>query len=55
MRMSGSLAPGIVLVVDDSPMSREVVAHALWRAGLTVVEAADGARAWASMQSVRPA
>ena len=42
------------MIVDDSPLFREAVAHALKRAGIDSVAAADGAEAWAAMEAVRP-
>jgi DNA-binding response OmpR family regulator len=45
---------GDVLVVDDEPMVREVVARYLERDGLAVHEAADGGEAMAWLASHRP-
>ena len=45
---------GEVLVVDDEPMVREVVARYLERDGLRVHEAADGDRAMAWLSANRP-
>jgi two-component system cell cycle sensor histidine kinase/response regulator CckA len=40
------LPAGVVLVVDDDPDVRWIVARALREAGYTVFEAIDGADAW---------
>src|SRR5690606_6428414 len=42
-----------VLVVDDDPHIRELVRHFLQQEGLTVHEAADGAEALATVESVK--
>lgn len=42
---------GKVLVVDDEPMVRETLAHALSRIGLLAVEACDGMQALAEFQA----
>lgn len=42
-----------ILVVDDEPMVREVVARYLQRDGMTVIEAADGSEALAALASHR--
>jgi DNA-binding response OmpR family regulator/DNA-binding CsgD family transcriptional regulator len=53
-RMSRSLAPDIVLVIDDDPDSRALLHAALHSAGLTALLAADGARALALLGDVSP-
>jgi phosphoserine phosphatase RsbU/P len=45
-----SSGPVTVLVADDEPVSRLVVAAMLRKAGHEVVEAADGAQAWTLLQ-----
>ena len=47
-------APGVVLVVDDEPMVREVIASYLERDGWKVAAAADGATALRILESTRP-
>jgi len=42
-----------ILVVDDEPMVREVVARYLQRDGMTVIEAADGSEALTALASHR--
>lgn len=48
----GAMARATVLVVEDDDAIRELVAFHLTRAGLEVVEAADGARAWSALERV---
>lgn len=45
---------GIILVVDDVPVVRLVIAKILRHAGHSVVEAADGGEALASLRAHRP-
>jgi DNA-binding response OmpR family regulator len=45
--------PGVVLVVDDEPMVREVITTYLERDGWKVVTAADGAQALRTLESTR--
>ncbi len=45
MAQGPAAAPGKVLVVDDTPLNRVVLGSMLRRAGLDVVEAANGAEA----------
>ncbi len=49
------LARGPVLVVDDDPDARALFAEAATRAGLRVVEAADGVQAMVAVELERPA
>ncbi len=49
-----SAPPGVVLVVDDEPMVREVIASYLQRDGWKVAEAPDGATALRMLDSTRP-
>jgi CheY-like chemotaxis protein len=44
-------ASGTVVVADDEPSVRQVVARNLERAGLTIVEAADGTEALAALKA----
>ena len=48
------IASQTVLVVDDEPMVREVLAHYLTHDGFTVVEAADGEEAVAKLDACAP-
>ena len=48
------IASRTVLVVDDEPMVREVLAHYLTHDGFTVVEAADGEEAVAKLDACAP-
>jgi len=52
--LAGTLVPPTVIVVDDEPMVREVVAAYLERDGMQVHEAADGPRALAWLEDHRP-
>jgi CheY-like chemotaxis protein len=65
--MDGSLAPAAlildpahrldgrrVLVVDDEPESRDLLAHVLEHAGATVATASSAGEAWAVLQSDAP-
>jgi len=45
---------GLILVVDDDPQIREVVAFALGKEGFETVLAGDGAEALAAFERVRP-
>ena len=48
------IASQTVLVVDDEPMVREVLAHYLTHDGFTVVEAVDGEEAVAKLDECAP-
>ena len=50
----GMIATQTVLVVDDEPMVREVLAQYLTHDGFTVVEAADGEEAVAKLDECAP-
>ncbi len=52
--MSATATPSQVLVVDDEPMVREVVAQYLQRDGMQVQEAGDGSAALEWLQHHRP-
>jgi DNA-binding response OmpR family regulator len=50
--MTGLFAP--IVVADDDAVGRELVSRVLEKAGHPTVTAADGARAWDLIQSVKP-
>jgi CheY-like chemotaxis protein len=47
-------ASGMVLVVDDDPMTRTLVRGSLEQMGFEVAEAADGAEALAAFSNLKP-
>lgn len=50
----GGEAPGRILVVDDEPLNRDLLAQELDEMGLAVIEAADGEAALEMMRAERP-